>query len=154
MSLYSQMIENNEFSSHELRSMIADYSYGFTHRDQIVEKLNLDTDSQSELDFILGKLDAFDATALSQAKKALYILELHDVAMNTQSGRYLTETHVKARIRKIGEVPSGWQDNQSYTVSTLARRGGYTFFCTAEHTSTSGNAPGTGADWETVWELL
>lgn len=46
-----------------------------------------------------------------------------------------------------------WQTATSYAVQDGVENGGSSYICTSVHASGAGTEPGTGASWETVWDL-
>lgn len=47
-----------------------------------------------------------------------------------------------------------WVTTTAYVLNDLVTVNGSAYVCTVDHTSSTDTTPGTGADWETVWDLF
>ena len=93
--LINPAVTGDKMPVHTFRAAIGDYVAGQTTRNQIVAFWNLDTSAQSDLDALLVAVDAIG----SNARKALWLLQLHDVLLIAEAGaKYTTKSAFAARM--------------------------------------------------------
>jgi len=79
---------------HTFRAALGDYAAGYTTRNELVVYWSLDAAAQTDLDVLLGQIDASNAL-----QKAMFLLQLHDVLLITEAGaKYQTKADFRTRM--------------------------------------------------------
>ncbi|MGL4397647.1 MAG: hypothetical protein ACRCS9_13990 [Hyphomicrobium sp.] len=87
---------------------------------------------------------------------ATYVaIALHTAAAATRPGSGASWTTVWAAFAPGALTPRGnWAAAQIYGPGDLVAIGGFSYVARATHTSSAATEPGTGASWQTVWQVL
>jgi hypothetical protein len=72
----------------------------------------------------------------------------------TGSGPYNLTFHIPRGADGDITWQGAWATAHAYSINQAVTNGGTSYVCKANHTSSSTNAPGTGASWTTFWDVL
>ncbi|KAA0689865.1 hypothetical protein DTW90_30705 [Neorhizobium sp. P12A] len=72
----------------------------------------------------------------------------------TGSGPYNLTFHIPRGADGDITWQGAWATAHAYSINQAVTNGGASYVCKLSHTSSSTNAPGTGASWTTFWDVL